>query len=118
MLFRSKNDMVPSVWPAVSMQWITVLPRRISSPSSSRTSGRTKYLPHQPEDEEIDEFCVKQYERLADLKDDDLLEADIYLSLIHIFNFYPTFPTSWIYGKGPVFLLKFSHNPRRTLKIS
>ena len=34
----------------------------------------SKYLPHQPEDEEIDEFCVKQYERLDDLKDDDLLE--------------------------------------------
>ena len=38
----------------------------------------SKYMQHQPEDEEIDEFCVKQYERLADLKDDDLLEADIY----------------------------------------
>lgn len=38
----------------------------------------SKYLPHQLEDEEIDEFCVKQYERLADLKNDDLLEADIY----------------------------------------
>ena len=41
----------------------------------------SKYLPHQPEDEEIDEFCVKQYERLADLKDDDLLETDIYKTL-------------------------------------
>ena len=41
----------------------------------------SKYLPHQLEDEEIDEFCVKQYERLADLKNDDLLEADIYKTL-------------------------------------
>lgn len=41
----------------------------------------SKYLPHQPEDEEIDEFCVRQYECLADLKDDDLLEADIYKTL-------------------------------------
>lgn len=41
----------------------------------------SKYLPRQPEDEEIDEFCVKQYECLADLKDDDLLETDIYKTL-------------------------------------
>ena len=41
----------------------------------------SKYLTHQLEDEEIDEFCVKQYERLADLKNDDLLEADIYKTL-------------------------------------
>ena len=41
----------------------------------------SKCLPHQPEDEEIDEFCVRQYECLADLKDDDLLEADIYKTL-------------------------------------
>ena len=41
----------------------------------------SKYLPHQPEDEEIDEFCVRQYEYLADLKDDDLLETDIYKTL-------------------------------------
>ena len=41
----------------------------------------SKVLPHQPEDEETDEFCVKQYECLADLKADDLSEADIYKTL-------------------------------------
>ena len=41
----------------------------------------SKYLPHQLEDEEIDEFCVKQNKSLDDLKDDDLLEADIYKTL-------------------------------------
>ena len=34
------------------------------------------------------------------------------------FNFYPTFPASRIYGKEPVFLLKFRRKPRSTLKIS
>lgn len=32
--------------------------------------------------------------------------------------FHPTFPTSWIYGKEPVFLLKFRRRPHSTLKIS
>lgn len=41
----------------------------------------SRCLPHQPEDEEIDEFCVKQYKSLDDLKDDNLLEADIYKTL-------------------------------------
>ena len=41
----------------------------------------SKYLPHKPGDEEIDEFCVKKYEHLDDLKNDGLLEADIYKTL-------------------------------------
>ena len=41
----------------------------------------SKYLPYQPEDTEIDEFRVKKYGCLDDLKDDDLLETDIYKTL-------------------------------------
>lgn len=41
----------------------------------------SKYLPHRPEDDEIDELCVKKYKRIDDLREDDLTEADIYKTL-------------------------------------
>ena len=41
----------------------------------------SKYLPHKPEDEEIDEFCVKKFEQFDELKEDKLTEADIYKTI-------------------------------------
>lgn len=41
----------------------------------------SKYLPHKAEDEEINEFCVKKFEQLSELKEDDLTEKDIYKTI-------------------------------------
>lgn len=40
-----------------------------------------KYRLHLPEHEGMDEFRIKRYERMDDLKEDDLTEADIYMTL-------------------------------------
>ena len=41
----------------------------------------SKYLPHKQEDEEIDEFSVKKFASLDDLKAEDLTEEDLYKTI-------------------------------------
>ena len=41
----------------------------------------SKYLPHTPDDEEIDEFCVKKFEQFSELQEDGLSEKGIYKTI-------------------------------------
>lgn len=41
----------------------------------------SRYLLRTPEEEEIDEFCVKKFEQFSELKEEDWTERDIYKTL-------------------------------------